>query len=61
MIKKIIFMNNVIKQMFHRLKNVFQQVFVLIHFDPSLFIKIKTNAFNFELTDILFQLQLNEQ
>ena len=59
--KKSFFMNNIIKQAFHKLKNVFQQIFVLIHFDLSLFIKIKTNAFNFELTDILSQFQKNEQ
>ena len=54
-------MNNVIKQIFHKLKNVFQQVSVLIYFNPSLHIKIKTNAFNFELTDILSQFQKNKQ
>ena len=53
--KKSFFMKNIIKQEFHKLKNIFQQTFVLIYFDSSLFIKIKTNAFNFELIDILFQ------
>ena len=47
--------------MFYKLKNIFQQTFVLIHFDSSLFIRIKTNAFNFELIDILFQFQKDEQ
>ena len=60
-VKKSFFMNNVIKQTFHKLKNVFQQTFLLIYFDSSLFIKIKPNAFNFELTDILSQFQKNEQ
>ena len=53
-LKKSFFMNNIIKQVFHRLKNIFQQIFILIHFDTSLFIKIKTDAFNFELIDMLF-------
>ena len=59
--KKSFFMNDVVKQAFHKLKNVFQQAFVLIHFDPSLFIRVETDAFNFELTGILSQLQKDEQ
>ena len=54
-------MNDVIKQVFHKLKNVFQQTFILIHFDLNLFIKIETNAFNFKLIDILSQFQKNKQ
>ena len=46
---------------FRRLKNVFQSAFILIHFDSKLFIRLKTNAFDFEVTDIISQLQSNNQ
>ena len=47
--------------MFRRLKNVFQLAFILIHFDSKLLIRLKTNAFDFEVANIIFQLQSNNQ
>jgi hypothetical protein len=49
------------KQTFHLFRNVFQYVFILTHFDLKSFIKLKTNAFNYEIVDIISQLQSNEQ
>ena len=46
---------------FRRLKNVFQSASILIHFDPKLLIRLKTNAFDFEVADIISQLQSNNQ
>ena len=46
---------------FRRLKNVFQSASILIHFDSKLFIRLKTNAFDFEVADIISQLQSNNQ
>jgi hypothetical protein len=49
------------KQTFDLLRNVFQYVFILTHFDSKFFIKLKTNAFDYEIVDIISQLQIDEQ
>ena len=46
---------------FRHLKNVFQSTFILIHFDSKLLIRLKTNAFDFEVANIISQLQSNNQ
>ena len=46
---------------FRRLKNVFQSTFILIHFDSKLLIRLKTDAFDHNVIDIIFQLQTNNQ
>ncbi len=43
------------------LRNVFQYAFILTHFDSKFLIKLKTNAFDYEIVDIISQLQSNEQ
>jgi hypothetical protein len=48
-------------QIFNLLRDVFQYAFILTHFDSKFFIKLKTNAFDYEIVDIISQLQLNEQ
>ena len=42
---------------FRRLREVFTKASLLCHFDLELLIRIKTNALDFDLTDILTQLQ----
>ncbi len=49
------------KQTFDLLRDVFQYAFILTHFDSKFFIKLKTNAFDYEIVDIISQLQSNEQ
>jgi hypothetical protein len=49
------------KQIFDLLRDVFQYVFVLTHFDSKFLIKLKTNAFDYEIVDIISQLQFDEQ
>jgi hypothetical protein len=49
------------KQTFDLLKDVFQYAFILTHFDSKFFIKMKTNAFDYEIVDIISQLQFDEQ
>jgi hypothetical protein len=50
-----------IKQTFDLLRDVFQYVFILTHFDSKFFIKLKTNAFDYEIVNIISQLQFDEQ
>jgi Fe-S cluster assembly iron-binding protein IscA len=49
------------RQTFDLLRDVFQYAFILTHFDSKFFIKLKTNAFDYEIVDIISQLQSNEQ
>jgi hypothetical protein len=49
------------KQSFDLFRNVFRYVFILTHFDSKFLIKLKTNAFDYEIVDIISQLQSNEQ
>jgi hypothetical protein len=49
------------RQIFDLLWNVFQYAFILTHFDSKFLIRLKTNAFDYEIVDIISQLQLNEQ
>ncbi len=49
------------KQIFDLLRNVFQYVLILTHFDSKFLIKLKTNAFDYEIVDIISQLQFDEQ
>jgi hypothetical protein len=49
------------KQTFNLFKNVFQYAFILTHFDSKFLIKLKTNAFDYEIVDIISQLQFDEQ
>ena len=46
---------------FRRLKNIFQSIFILVHFDSKLVIRLKINAFDHDVIDIIFQLQTNNQ
>jgi hypothetical protein len=52
---------NKAKQTFDKLKDAFQYALILTHFDSKFLIKLKTNAFDYEIVDIISQLQLNEQ
>ena len=59
-VKKEFFIStNDVTTTFRRLKNVFQSAFILIHFDSKLFIRLKIDAFDFEIASIIFQLQSN--
>jgi patatin-like phospholipase/acyl hydrolase len=49
------------KQIFDLFRDVFQYAFVSTHFDSKFFIKLKTNAFDYEIVDIISQLQFDEQ
>jgi hypothetical protein len=49
------------KQTFNLLKNVFRYAFILTHFDSKFLIKLKTNAFDYEIVEIISQLQSKEQ
>jgi hypothetical protein len=49
------------KQTFDLLKDVFQYALILAHFDSKFFIKLKMNAFDYEIVDIISQLQFDEQ
>jgi hypothetical protein len=44
------------KQIFDLFRYVFQYVFILTHFDSKFFIRLKTNAFDYEIVDIISQL-----
>ena len=44
------------KQSFHDLKKIFTSKPLLQHFNPELFIKIKSNVLDFVVSFILFQL-----
>jgi hypothetical protein len=59
--KKSFLLTEKAKQIFDLLRDVFQYVLVLMHFDSNFFIRLKTNAFDYEIVDIISQLQLNEQ
>jgi hypothetical protein len=59
--KEFLFFINKARQTFDQLKDVFQYAFILIHFDSKFLIKLKTNASNYEIVDIISQLQSNEQ
>jgi hypothetical protein len=41
------------KQIFDLFRNVFQYAFILTYFDSKLLIKLKTNAFDYEIVDII--------
>jgi hypothetical protein len=58
--KSFLFIEKV-KQIFDLLRDVFQYAFVLTYFDSKFFIKLKTNAFDYEIVDIISQLQFDEQ
>ena len=45
---------NEITTVFRRLKKVFQLAFILIYFDSKLFIRLKTDVFNYNVIDIIF-------
>jgi hypothetical protein len=49
------------KQTIDLLRDVFQYVLILMHFDSKFLIKLKTNAFDYEIVDIISQLQFDEQ
>jgi hypothetical protein len=49
------------KQTFDLLRDVFQYAFILTYFDSKFLIKLKTNAFDYEIVDIISQLQFDEQ
>jgi hypothetical protein len=49
------------KETFNLLRDVFQYAFILTHFDSKFLIKLKTNAFDYEIVNIISQLQSNEQ
>ena len=49
------------KEAFRRLREVFTKAFLLCHFDLELLIRVKTNALDFDLIDILTQLQNNNK
>ena len=49
------------KKIFRRLREVFTKALLLYHFDLELFIRVKTNTLDFDLTDILTQLQNNNK
>ena len=62
-IKKNLFVwNEKTKKTFNRFKIVFQSTFILIYFDSTFRTKLKTDASNYVLIDIISQLQLaNDQ
>jgi hypothetical protein len=49
------------KQIFNLFRDVFQYAFILTHFDSKFLIRLKTNAFDYEIVNIISQLQSNEQ
>ena len=49
------------KKTFRRLREAFTKAPLLYHFDSELLIRVKTNALDFDLTDILTQLQNNNK
>jgi hypothetical protein len=49
------------KQAFNLLKEVFQYASILTHFDSDFFIRLKIDAFEFDITRIISQLQTNDQ
>jgi hypothetical protein len=59
--KKFFLFTKKAKQIFDLFKDVFQYVFILTHFDSNLLIRLKTNAFDYKIVDIISQLQSNEQ
>ena len=61
-IKKEFFISiNKTTTIFRRLKNVFQSTFILIYFDSKFFILLKTDVFDHDVIDDIFQLQTNNQ
>ena len=54
--KEFFIFTNEITTTFGRLKNDFQSAFILIHFDSKLFIRLKIDAFDYDVVDIIFQL-----
>ena len=50
---------NEITTIFRRLKNVFQSTFILIYFYSKLIMRLKTDNFNHDVIDKIFQLQTN--
>lgn len=49
------------KTTFEKLKAIFQNAFILIHFDSNLLIRLKTDVFEFDIASIIFQLQTDDQ
>ncbi len=61
-IKKILFLLILEKEKtFNLLRKIFQYVFILTHFDFEFFIKLKIDASSYEIVDIIFQLQFDDQ
>jgi patatin-like phospholipase/acyl hydrolase len=48
------------KQTFDLFEDVFRYAFILTHFDSKFLIKLKTNAFDYEIVDIISQFQFDE-
>ena len=60
-IKKSKFLlNDDAKKAFDFFRAAFQHAFILTHFNSQLRIKLKTNASNFEIANIISQLQAND-
>ncbi len=59
--KRSFLLTNKARQTFNQFRDVFQYALILTHFDSKFLIKLKTNASNYEIVDIISQLQLNEQ
>ncbi len=59
--KKSFLLTKKARQTFDLLRDVFQYALILTHFDSEFLIKLKTNAFDYEIVDIISQLQSNEQ
>ncbi len=51
--KKSFLLTEKARQTFDLLRDVFQYVLILTHFDSKFFIKLKTNAFDYEIVDII--------
>jgi hypothetical protein len=58
--KKSFLLTEKARQTFDLFRDVFQYALILMHFDSKFLIKLKTNAFDYEIVDIISQLQSNE-
>ncbi len=59
--KKSFFLTSEEKKTFDLLKKAFQYAFILTHFESDFFIRFETNAFEFDISRIISQLQTNDQ
>ncbi len=59
--KKLFLLTFEKEKTFNLLREIFQYVLILIHFDSDFFIKLKIDASNFEIADIISQLQSDDQ